>query len=135
MTEKETRDMNKEAEQLLMQYQMQSQQLENVMSQKQALLFQKAEIEAALKETETGSELFKIVGPIIVKKSKEELKAELEDKLEELELMVKTVERNEKKLREMAEKSREKLQEMIPALQGQPKQHKCQDKDCEECGE
>lgn len=136
MPEKETMDMNKEAEQLLMQYQMQSQQLENILAQKQALIFQRAEIEAALKETETGTELFKIVGPIIVKKSKEELKAELEDKLEELELMVKTVERNEKKLKEMAEKSRDKLQEMIPALQGQPKHsHKCQDKDCEECKE
>ena len=136
MAEKSKEDVNREAEQVLMQYQMQGQQLENVLAQKQALLFQKAEMESALKEIETGSELFKIVGPIIVKKSKEELKADLEDKNEELELMIKQVERNEKKLREMAEKSRDRLQELIPALQGQqPKSaHKCDDKDCEECG-
>ncbi len=135
MAEKSKEDANREAEQVLMQYQMQGQQLENVLAQKQALLFQKAEMESALKELETGTELFKIVGPIIVKKSKTELKAELEDKNEELELMVKQVERNEKKLREMAEKSRERLQELIPALQNhEHKAHKCDDKDCEECG-
>jgi prefoldin beta subunit len=137
MVEKMNNESAREAEQVLMQYQMQGQQLENTMAQKQALVFQKAEIEAALKETETGSEIFKIVGPIIVKKSKEDIKIELEDKNEELDLMIKQVERNEKKLKEMVEKCKEKLQQMLPALQASQNQgsHKCSDKDCEECGE
>lgn len=109
-------DINKEAEQLLMQFQFQNQQLENLLVQKQSLAFQKIEIDNAMKEMETESEFYKIVGPIIVKKDKETLKAELMDKKDEIELMLKTIERNEKKIRDMVEKSREKLQQILPTL-------------------
>lgn len=120
MAEKEEKipeDMNKQAEQLLMQFQFQNQQLENLVMQRQTMAFQKSELESALKEMETDGEFYKIVGPIMVKKEKESLKTELTDKKEEIELMLKTIEKNEKKIREMLEKNREKLQEILPALQ------------------
>lgn len=116
-------EISKEAEQLLMQFQLQNQQLENLMVQKQTLAFQKNEIENAIKEFDSGTEFYKIAGPIIVKKSKEELKKELDEKMEEIDVMLSTIEKNEKKLREMVIKNREKLQEMLPMLKEEQEEH------------
>lgn len=124
-------EIGKEAEQLLMQFQIQNQQLENLLVQKQTLMFQKNEVENALKEFETGTEFYKIAGPILVKKDKETLKKEIEEKKEELDVMLSSVEKNEKKLREMVVKNRDKLQEMLPMLRegnGHTHDESCQSK-------
>jgi prefoldin beta subunit len=118
-----TNELSKDAEQLLMQFQLQNQQLENLMVQKQTLMFQKNEVESAIKEFETGKEFYKIAGPIIVKKDKEDLKKELDDKLEEIDVMLSSVEKNEKKLRELVMKNRDKLQEMLPMLKEEHEEH------------
>ena len=112
-------EINKQVEQLLMQFQIQNQQLENVIIQKQNYLAQKQDIEDAIKELENDGEVYKIVGPILIKSETEKLKGELEERKDDTNMKIKTMEKNEKKLREMVEISRAKLQEILPTLQTQ----------------
>jgi len=112
-------EINKQVEQLLMQFQIQNQQLENVIIQKQNYLAQKQDIEDAIKELENDCEVYKIVGPILIKSETEKLKEELEERKDDTSMKIKTMEKNEKKLREMVEISRAKLQEILPTLQTQ----------------
>ncbi len=81
----------------LQQYQI---QLQNVMIQKQELMIQKAEIEEAMRQLEKSnkSEAMKIVGNIIVTKSIEDIKKELQDKYEFVKLKLENLEKLEKKL-------------------------------------
>lgn len=75
-------------------------QLQNVLAQKQELMLEKAEIEEALQQIEktTQQNVLKIVGNIIVARSKAEIKKELNDKKEFIEIKLKNLEKIEKKL-------------------------------------
>ena len=65
-------------EEVLGQLQMQNQQLQNVLLQKQTLLLQSKEIEKALEEIEKEDtqEIYRSVGPILVKTEKAKVKKE-----------------------------------------------------------
>ncbi|MEM7816531.1 MAG: prefoldin subunit [Candidatus Aenigmatarchaeota archaeon] len=114
MNEEERR----QAEELVTKFQKESEQLERMLLQKQALMLKKIEIEQAIKELEKSEvkEAYKIAGTIMIMKSKEELLKELKDALEETDLQVKILERSEAKLRESLEESGKKLQKMLPEL-------------------
>jgi len=74
------------------------------------------EIESALSElekTKEDEEVFKVVGPILVKKSKGDLKKELEDKRDEINSRIKMIENSEKKIRDNAIKNQENLQKIM----------------------
>ena len=107
----------KELEELLVRFQVENQQLEAITVQKQRLLIEKSEIENALKELEKSKEVYKIVGPIIIKAKPTELKKELEEKKEEIEIRIKGLEKSEEKLKEMVEKDKEKIEKLLPSLQ------------------
>jgi len=109
-------DNKKEIEELLVRFQIENQQLETILLQKQKLSLEKTEVEEALKQIENKKEAYKIVGPLIVKKSSTELKKELEDKKEELDVRIKSLERNEKTFKEMIKKDKEKLEKLVPSL-------------------
>ncbi|MEM7826790.1 MAG: prefoldin subunit [Candidatus Aenigmatarchaeota archaeon] len=111
--------ISKNVEELLMRFQIQNQQLENLIVQKQNLIAKKTELDNAYKELNNTSdqEVYKIAGPIIIKSDKEKLKTGLEQEREETELKLKMLEKNEKKLRESIEKSREELQQILPTLE------------------
>ena len=69
-------EVSPEAQKAFVQLQQLQKQLQNVELQKQSLMYQKMEIERALEEVEkskTNEEMFKIVGPIMIKSSKEKL--------------------------------------------------------------
>ncbi|MEM5813089.1 MAG: prefoldin subunit [Candidatus Aenigmatarchaeota archaeon] len=108
----------KKAEELVAKFQKESEQLESILLQKQALLLKKVEIEQAIKELEKSEvkEAYKISGPIMIMKNKEELLKELNDALEETDLQIKVLERSEIKLRESLEESGKKLQKILPEL-------------------
>ncbi|MBU5678743.1 MAG: prefoldin subunit [Candidatus Aenigmatarchaeota archaeon] len=114
MNEEERR----QAEELVAKFQKESEQLERMLLQKQALMLKKVEIEQAINELEKSEvkEAYKIAGTIMIMKSKEELLKELKDALEETDLQVKVLERSEIKLRESLEESGKKLQKMFPEL-------------------
>jgi|SRR3989338_5539428 len=78
------------------------QSMQGFLVQKQSFQMQLSETESALKELETAGEVHKIVGNIMVKAEKEEVKKELASKKDVLGLRIKTLEKQEGRLREQA---------------------------------
>lgn len=108
-----------ELENLIGHLQMQNQQLQALLVQKQALAIQSREIEKALEYLELATDdIYRSVGPILVKTPAKDIKGKLEEEKEEIALKVKAIESHEKKLRERLKESQEKIQGMMPAGQG-----------------
>ena len=92
-------DENK-TEERLGQLQMLEQNLQSFLLQKRNFQTQLIEIESALSEIENTSAAYKIVGNIMVASDKEALKKDLEQKKEMFDLKIKTLEKQEEKLKE-----------------------------------
>lgn len=102
-----------ETKQKISQLQLLEQNLQNFLLQKQQFQAQLMEIESALSELEKTDTAYKIVGNIMVSSKKEKLQEDLKAKKEMLELRVKTLEKQEEKIREKASKTQsEVLKEM-----------------------
>lgn len=105
-----------EAQQMLMQIQTFQQQYQTIMMQKEALNAQKNEIDKALEElskTDDGKEVYKAVGPILVKSGKKELETELKEKNETIELRLKNFDKQEEKIKEKIQELQEKMGSML----------------------
>jgi prefoldin beta subunit len=102
---------SQEAQNTLAQAQAYQQQAQNILIQKENISLQLAEINNALGELEktTETEIFKMSGPVLIKSTKSSVKKELSEKQELLNLRLKTLEKNERKLREELEEIRAKL--------------------------
>lgn len=95
--------MNKETEQKIGQLQLMEQNLQNFLAQKQNFQTQLFEIENALKELEkTKDKVYKIAGTVMIASKKEDLIKELEEKKSVVELRIKTLEKQEKTIKEKA---------------------------------
>lgn len=95
--------MNKETEQKIGQLQLMEQNLQNFLTQKQTFQTQLFEIDNALKELETTKDkTYKIVGTIMIASKKEALIKELKEKKSVIELRIKTLEKQEKAIKEKA---------------------------------
>ena len=84
------------------QLQMYEQSLQNILMQKQQFQSQLSEIDSALKEMESSTETYRIVGNIMVLTKKEDLKKELEEKNSSVKLRITTLEKQEDSIREKA---------------------------------
>ena len=93
------------------QLQVYEQSLQNMLLQKQQFQSQINEIDSALKELEDSSQSFKIIGNIMVKSKKEDLKKDLESRKSALELRTKTFEKQEESIKEKTEKIRAEVME------------------------
>ncbi len=102
-------NMNQETEHKIQQLTLLEQNLQNLIMQKQSFQIQLLEIESALKELEKTQEAYKIVANIMVKGDKEQLKKELNEKKEILELRISTIEKQEKKLKQKASALQEEV--------------------------
>jgi len=108
-----------EAQQLLVQMQTLQTQYQTIALQKETLALQKIETEKALEElkkTKDKEDVFKIVGPVLVKSTKADLVKELSDKKEMTEMRLKNVDKQEEKLREKLKETQEKLEGMFKGL-------------------
>ena len=105
--------MAKETEQKIGHLQMFEKSLQNFLAQKQQFQLQLAEIESALKELETVEEAYKIVGNLMVKGEKAALKKDLEEKKDVLNLRIKTIEKQEKDIREKALKLQQEVMDEL----------------------
>lgn len=86
------------------------QNLHNLLLQKQAFQMELSETEAAISEIEkSGDEVFKIVGQIMVKTNKEEIKKDLLDKQKILNMRLKPLEKQESSLSSKVEELREEF--------------------------
>jgi prefoldin beta subunit len=99
-------DENIQQEYLILQ-----QQLRNVLIQKEAIKLQIAEIDTALSELEKTKEekVYKVVGNVMIKKSKEEVEKELKESKEDLEIRVESLGKIEKDLIEKIKNIEERL--------------------------
>jgi len=75
------------------------QNLQNLLMQKQAFQMELSETQAALKELEnSGEEVFKIIGQLMIKTDKSKMKKELAEKEKIINLRTATIEKQENSL-------------------------------------
>jgi len=105
-------ELSEEAKNLLMQFQAYQQQMQSVMIQKESMKLQLMEIDRAMEELGKTKQAtaYKITGNIMVSKPVGELKKELSDVKEEVDIRIKSLEKTEErlngKLKELGEKLR-----------------------------
>ena len=92
--------MEKSTQKKIDKLQLIEQNLGNLSQQKQNIQLQLNEVENAIEELNKSDVSYKIVGPIMVKSSKENLKLELENKEKILNLKIKTIEKQEDQIKE-----------------------------------
>ena len=97
-------------EQKIQEMQMLEQNLQNLLLQKQAFQMEFSETESALQAIEdSGDEVFKIIGQLMIKTEKSKIKEELENKKKMLELRTKTIETQETSLTKQLEILRDEV--------------------------
>ena len=85
------------------------QTIQNLLQQKQAFLSQNAEIEEALNELLNTTTAYQIVANIMIKKDTDELKKNLSEQKEIIELRIKTIEKQENRMKEQIKEHQESV--------------------------
>ena len=86
------------------------QNIQNLFLQKQSFQIEFSETQSALKEIEnSGNEVFKMIGKLLIKTDKSKLKEELLNKEKFLEIKMSSIERQESSFTEKLEKLREEI--------------------------
>jgi len=86
------------------------QNVQNLFLQKQSFQIELSETQLALKEIEnSGDEIFKMVGQLMIKSDKAKVKEELLNKERFLDIRIKSIEKQENFLTEKLEKLREEI--------------------------
>lgn len=100
-----------QSQQLLQQAQIYQQQMQGIAVQKETLHLQLAEISSALDELDKTKEtdVYKISGPLLIKTEKSDVKKDLEEKKELIDVKVKTLEKSEQKIKVKIDELRERL--------------------------
>lgn len=100
---------------ILEQFQLYQQQYQTILLQKEQIRFQQLEIEKALEELEASKseKAYKITGPIMIKKDTEDLKKELQEKKEDMDLRLKTLTRAEERVAKKLQEMEDDLKKMI----------------------
>lgn len=108
--------MDKESEQLLTQAQIYQQQIQMILTQKGALSLELNEIKKSLEEIEKTSEksVFKLSGPIMIRVDTKDMKKDLKEKEDMINLRLSTIEKQEAKLKEKIEELRSKIMKSQP---------------------
>ena len=104
----------KEVQEKIAQLQMLQQRAQVFVAQKQQSQMQLIEIENALKELDGAKgSAFKLVGDILVEKKADELKKELSEKKDNLDVRIKSIEKQETKIQEEAQELQKEITEKI----------------------
>lgn len=103
------------AKNLISQFQNYQQQLQSILIQKESLKIQNMEIERAMEELNatTQKTAYKITGQVMVSKSVEELKKELDETKENVDLRIKSLEKNEERINNKLKDLQEKIKEVM----------------------
>lgn len=102
-------------EEQIRELQLLEQNLQNFLIQKQTFQQQLIETENAISEIKKAKDkVYKIIGATIVESSKKELQIELEERLNLLNLRIKSLEKQETQIKEKAEKTQ---QEVLKSMQ------------------
>ena len=104
--------LSPEAQQVLIELQTFQQQMQTVLIQKESLSIQSMEIDKALEELEKTkhNDVFKAIGPILIKSTKKDLTKELNEKKETIDLRLKSLQKQENRVKEKLKESQEKFE-------------------------
>src|SRR3989344_7384559 len=103
-------NLDKETQKKIQELQIYEQNLQSLIMQKQAFQMELTETENALSEiSKTKEDVFKIVGQIMIKSDKQEIKKDLEKKQEIISLRLKSIEKQENEFTKELEKIREEV--------------------------
>jgi prefoldin beta subunit len=105
--------MEKETEKKIGQLQLMEQSIQSVLMQRQQLQAQLIEIESALKEIQATDNAYKILGNIMVKTDRNALENELKTKKDIIELKSKTLEKQEKSIRDKSKSLQEEVMKKL----------------------
>lgn len=105
--------MEKDTEKQIGQLQMIEQSMQSFLMQKQQFQTQLIEIDSALKELKDTDTAYKIVGNIMIKSNKEDLEKDLNAKKEAVELRIKTLEKQEKQIKEKSKALQEEVMKKL----------------------
>ncbi|MCM2325439.1 MAG: prefoldin subunit beta [Candidatus Woesearchaeota archaeon] len=94
--------MKKETKDKIEQLQNLEQSINSLIGQKQQFQAQQLEVDNALLQVEDTDKVFRIIGNIMVASSKDKVKEELKEKKEMTQLRLKTLDKQEDKLRKQA---------------------------------
>ena len=97
----------------IQQLQLMEQSMQQKKKKKQQFQSQIIELDSALDELKDSKESYKIVGNIMVKSDSEDLKKDLTSKKEVVELRIKTLEKQEEKMREKSKKMQSEVVDKI----------------------
>jgi len=102
--------ISQEAAKKIQELQLFEQTVQNILLQRQAFIFELNETNLALEELKASDkEIYRIIGQIMFKSSKEEIEKDLKSKKEILELKNKNLEKQESGLKERISKLREEI--------------------------
>jgi prefoldin beta subunit len=93
-----------QSDEKLVQLQLLEQNMQTFLMQKQQFQVQLSEVESALENIKGSSKTYKIIANIMVDSDKSVLEKDLQQKKEVLELRIKSLEKQEEKIREKSEK-------------------------------
>lgn len=112
-----------ETQQMLIELQTFQQQMQTIIMQKESLNIQNTEIARALEELKksTTEDVYKAVGPILIKSTKKDLDKELTEKKEIIDLRLKSLQKQEDRIKEKLKEVQGKFEEF---LKGQDKPEK-----------
>lgn len=101
--------MEKETEEKIGRMQLMEQNIQNFLMQKQQFQSQMIEITSALEELESTETAYKIIGNVMLLSKKEDLKKDLEQKKEMMEIRIKSIEKQEADIKEKAKKLQQEV--------------------------
>ena len=105
-----TQEGNENRESKMQELQLLEQSLQNTLMQKQAFQMELSETQAALGELKnSGDEVFKIIGQLMIKSEKSKITSDLKNKEKILNLRISTLEKQENSLTEKFEELRKEI--------------------------
>lgn len=107
-------NLDKETQAKIQELQSYEQGLHSLLLQKQAFQMELSESENALSEiSKSKDDIFKLVGSIMIKTSKEKIEKELKSKIDLLSLRMKSIEKQESDLNKQVEELKEEVMKKI----------------------
>jgi len=108
-----SKELTKEAEKKIADIQLIEQNMQNSLMQKQRFQSELLEVENALGEIESSEETYKIVGNIMISAKKDDLKKELDSKKNVLNIRIKSLEKEESRLKDKTNSLQKEVMEII----------------------
>ena len=105
-----------QAKQILLQLQTFQQQLQMLAVQKESLNMQNIELEKALEELKKlgeKDEVYKAVGPMLIKSNKKDLEKDMGEKRETVSVRLKSLEKQEDRIKEKLKDTQNRLEDII----------------------